>query len=1177
MKRRRKPEQESDRNQAVPAGRGLWAQLVGRGFRRRSSRIGILIVLVAIVAVVGGFAFLLLGPADFGALRGRIKSTIEANVGSGYEVDVGRSALSLDPVLGLVVQIDDIVIRDPHDGIAADIPSTRLAIDLWAMFGMRGLVRAVEVDGATLLFSRSEDGRVHLGELRATAALEDANGFSAPVVPPAVALPSDLADAAAGPDGEQGGGFPDLFAALQILDRGIEPAIATAVRSGFERFAMTNATISVKDAREPLPRLFLRTDLSAVIQPGTGQVAINFATSGYSGRWTANAERSVDAQSGERTLTATFSQLTLADLFPVFGQENSPVSSDVPLYGRATVRLSQDGAVTGATLRLDLGAGIVRFRTEEDYIQLDEATVRLRWDVANNVLVVEPSTVFAGRTQALIGGTIRPVGEPGDRRYAFNLESRGAILAPRDSPEPPLPTERIAVSGTADLPARLLTVDNATIVSPVASVAAAGSIGFEGPTPSVAMAVSFSPMPAAALKQMWPPFIAGGARRWVLQRVHGGTIAEGRIEAAIPAGILWTGKRVRMPDDAFRMEFRMEDVSFTTIGTVPAVTRASGNGSLVGSTFGLDMQAGEVVTPSGRKATITNGIFAIPDLVPRHPEARVELHITGDAVALGEIANSEPFRALSRRDIDPLAFSGTAEASLSATWPLRPGVTEADIAWRVKVDVENFSSSKPIEGHTVSDGKVTIVVDRDEAAIKGQALIDGVVAAVNMLEPIARGTATSDGRRAIRLVLDRTARQRLGKGLEEIIAGTVTAGVTDLPGPERAQRYDIDLSRARIVLAFLGWSKGVGVPARLTFDLIPRGQNYKLEKLNISGTGFAMTGEAVLDKDYGLVSADIDRLTLRKDDNISLALKRDRSGYTITARGKSFDLRGLIAQFRSPEEFRNTAPDLSLDAKIDNVIGYNQETLSDASLVIRARAGTVEQFELKGSLGGTPLTASYIDDERGTTVNMISTDAGRVFRFVDFYARAVGGQMRISGQSIGPDGPMSGVFDVTDFAVLNEPAMQNVAAAPARPQAANAAEFDPRRVPFDRMLINFTRRDSLLVIDDALLRGPVLGATFAGSIDFATSRMNFAGTYIPAYAFNNLFGRVPLFGIILGGGSREGLFGVTFKVDGFLSAPRLTVNALSAITPGIFRKIFEFQQSGPQRPPQPIYPNAPVR
>ena len=34
--------------------------------------------------------------------------------------------------------------------------------------------------------------------------------------------------------------------------------------------------------------------------------------------------------------------------------------------------------------------------------------------------------------------------------------------------------------------------------------------------------------------------------------------------------------------------------------------------------------------------------------------------------------------------------------------------------------------------------------------------------------------------------------------------------------------------------------------------------------------------------------------------------------------------------------------------------------------------------------------------------------------------------------------------------------------------------------------------------------------------------------------------------------------GVTFKVEGPIASPSLTVNPLSMITPGIFRKIFEF-------------------
>jgi hypothetical protein len=244
------------------------------------------------------------------------------------------------------------------------------------------------------------------------------------------------------------------------------------------------------------------------------------------------------------------------------------------------------------------------------------------------------------------------------------------------------------------LPARLVAIDNAVILTPAGSVSGAGSIGFDGPTPSVAMAASLSPMPVAALKQMWPPFIAGGARRWVLEHVHGGDLVNGKIDAAVPAGILWTGKRVRVPDDAFHMDFRMENVSFTTIGTVPAVINASGNGSLVGSTFGLDMDKGEVVTSSGKKAAIGSGVFAIPDLVPRYPEARVELQMTGER-AFGDIANAEPLHALSRREIDPGGSPAARGRSLGPAAAPRDHRRRHCLA--VRVDVDGFSSSKPIE------------------------------------------------------------------------------------------------------------------------------------------------------------------------------------------------------------------------------------------------------------------------------------------------------------------------------------------------------------------------------------------------------------------------------------------------------------------------------------------------
>jgi hypothetical protein len=64
---------------------------------------------------------------------------------------------------------------------------------------------------------------------------------------------------------------------------------------------------------------------------------------------------------------------------------------------------------------------------------------------------------------------------------------------------------------------------------------------------------------------------------------------------------------------------------------------------------------------------------------------------------------------------------------------------------------------------------------------------------------------------------------------------------------------------------------------------------------------------------------------------------------------------------------------------------------------------------------------------------------------------------------------------------------------------------------------------------------------------------------VPAFALNNLFAKIPILGLALGGGADEGLIGVTYKVTGAIGDPVLTVNPASAIAPGIFRKLFEYR------------------
>ena len=73
--------------------------------------------------------------------------------------------------------------------------------------------------------------------------------------------------------------------------------------------------------------------------------------------------------------------------------------------------------------------------------------------------------------------------------------------------------------------------------------------------------------------------------------------------------------------------------------------------------------------------------------------------------------------------------------------------------------------------------------------------------------------------------------------------------------------------------------------------------------------------------------------------------------------------------------------------------------------------------------------------------------------------------------------------------------------------------------------------------------------------------MRLRGTFVPFYGLNNMFGQIPIFGLFLGGGSNEGLVGLTYEVVGPPARPILRVNPISVVAPGLLRKFFEFPTS----------------
>jgi hypothetical protein len=113
------------------------------------------------------------------------------------------------------------------------------------------------------------------------------------------------------------------------------------------------------------------------------------------------------------------------------------------------------------------------------------------------------------------------------------------------------------------------------------------------------------------------------------------------------------------------------------------------------------------------------------------------------------------------------------------------------------------------------------------------------------------------------------------------------------------------------------------------------------------------------------------------------------------------------------------------------------------------------------------------------------------------------------------------------------------------------------------MRVPFSVGYGQFVMEDSQLRGPMLGASIRGTVDFKMRRVNLGGTYVPLQGLNSALCEIPLFGPLITGPKCEGVSGMTFAIQGAMDRPQVIVNPLSMLAPGIFRDIFQMTPFNP--------------
>jgi hypothetical protein len=1135
------------------------------GLRRLALVSGSLGVVVA-VAVAALWWRLSSGPIELDIATPWLTAAIKHNLGGGHEVEVGGTQLERDAGGRTSLRMREIVVRDADGAVVASAPKAEIGISGIGLITGRIRAERLSLVGAEMAVRIEPDSKITVFAGSNKRPIVTASAGPVPVITgptlPAVGVtaPTPVPAPASTSTGREGAELAALLAWIDSLDAGGLDGRDLA------EIGLKGGNLTVDDQRTGKHWTFTNIDLS-VTRPKGGGIALALGSEAVERPWRMRATMT-PGENARRVIDIEGQKVSAKDLMLALRVGNDEYEPDLPLSGRIRAVIGADGIPHMVDGRIVVEKGVINDLEDPDAsIAVDRAELSLDWDATRRALLM-PFHVHSGGNRITLMAQAEAPPEAGGP-WGLKLSGGTIVLGSAPASEADaLVLNRIALRLRIDLARQRVEIEQGEIGNSELGVTLSGGLDFSTDDPVLAIGVAGTRMPAASMKRLWPVIAAPKVRSWVAEHIHGGTVERLMITTNAPWSTL-KSSGPPVPDDGLAIEIVGHGADIRPVEGLPGIRDADVNVRVSGRTATINVGRGNVEISAGRKLAITDGVFEVPDTFPKAPPAKVRFRLDGSVPAAAELLSLDRLREFSGTPLDPTTSRGTLTAQVALGLPLKKDLAPGSSTYSINMEVANFAAERMLMSHKVEAALLKVSANNNGYWIRGDVRLNGVPAALDYRKP-----RDGDADVRVQATLDENARSKFGMDLGGFLSGPVPIKLSGkVSGREGDNRLsiDADLTQARIDNPFPGWSKPPGRSARAAFTMISRSAGTRFEDFLIEASGTSVKGVVELDGSGDLLSASFPVFSLSEGDKATLKADRGPDGMLrVTVRGDAFDGRGFVRSSLSGATTSKRKPDkdVDLDVRIGSVAGFNGETLRGLDLRVSRRGGSITNLALSAKLGrGMPLVGDLRGRGIGRPVIFIeSSDAGAFFRFSDIYPKIVGGEMWVVLDPHSADrAPQDGILNIRDFTVRGESALDRVAGT-----SAQQPGLPPPGVEFSHLRVDFTRSLGRFTIRDGIVKGPVIGATVDGFIDYHRDEVRMRGTFVPLYGLNNMFGQIPFFGLFLGG-SNEGLLGITYEVVGPSGAPVLRVNPISAVAPGLLRKFFEFPSGN--NPVQPSFPD----
>ncbi|HWD59245.1 MAG TPA: DUF3971 domain-containing protein [Stellaceae bacterium] len=672
------------------------------------------------------------------------------------------------------------------------------------------------------------------------------------------------------------------------------------------------------------------------------------------------------------------------------------------------------------------------------------------------------------------------------------------------------------------------------------------------------LGVTLTHVPTSRVPALWPRGVSPGGRKWVAANLPDGMLDEMAVRFGVTLDPATFHAQFAEPHGTMRFH----DLTVDYFTGLPPAKKVSGTATLD------DRRLDFTVTGGTAKALkVTGGAVSISDIGAPVETLTVDVGLAGPLQDALEAIDAKPLRYARDAGIDPARVGGRLDTQLHFKLPLLADLKLADVDYGAKGTLTGISYAKVAFDRPLSDGNFAIELGHDGVHAKGSGKFDG-------------STATVDGnlyfhpksgphiRYRIGLALDDAARQRLGWDfIDDRLSGPVGIDLTyTVPASGAREQVEaaLDLGAAALALDEAGWKKAAQIPASarvvlaLNDDVLTGVPEFDIKAPGLDGK-FSISldpGERRVER------IDIRHLMLADDDLSGTVSRRQEGGWRAEIRGSRLDIRRAAERALQDDGPANPTP-LAIDAHVARLVLGPHRDVHDVTAALLRDGGHWRTIKIDGSYANGHRIALGLS---GGRLHIESDDLGASFALFGIADNVVGGSLKVDGTLASVDGHdvLRAHIDGADYRLVRAPTLARLLALSSLDGIAGM--MSGSGIPFTALRGDVSFLHGTIALSRVIASGGAIGVNAKGTVNPGEDRINVDGTLAPAYALNSVLGNFPVLGSLLMGGEGQGLIAFRFHLGGSNDNPTVTVNPLSALTPGLLRHLFDAFSELPQEP-----------